>query len=207
MSTFIKAQPIWLKNRRKECNLQLGFRCDIVAEKNKKYTLRVCGSTLYRIFLNGEFIGYGPARAGHGYMRIDTLELDLLEGKNKIAVEVAGYNCSSFYTMNIPSFLCAEIIADGDVIAYTGRDFCALSLENLRKQTVFRYSFQRAYTEVWDYTNKALYAWTTSDSLDYLPVKTFNIAEKFIERATAYPNYQVSTAVEIAKSGITKNLS
>ena len=204
MSAFIKAQPIWPRNRRKEPNLQMGFRCDFVADQNKKYTLRVCGSTLYRVFLNGNFVGYGPARAGHGYMRIDTISLDVTEGKNKLAVEVAGYNCSSFYTLNIPSFLSAEILSDGDVIAYTGRDFKAISLERARAQVVFRYSFQRAYTEVWDYTDKALCNWTVADGLDYLPVKAFDIAEKFIERTTAYPEYKIRPATEIFEIGVTE---
>ena len=204
MSAFIKAQPVWLKNCRKECNLQVGFRCDFIADANKRYTLRICGSTLYRIFLNGEFIGYGPARAGHGYMRIDTIELDVKEGKNKLAVEVAGYNCSSFYTMNIPSFLCAEIVSDGAAVSYTGRDFTAISLEKLRKQIVFRYSFQRAYTEVWDYTDKLLSEWTTSDEISFAGIKTYNISEKFIERTTAYPSYDIKPAAEISRSGMTK---
>ena len=204
MSAFIKALPIWQKNRRRVCNLQMGFRCDFDATEGKKYTLRVCGSTLYRIFLNGEFIGYGPARAGHGYMRIDTIELDAQDGLNKLAIEVAGYNCSSFYTMNIPSFLCAEILCDGESVAYTGRDFKALSLERARAQVVFRYSFQRAYTEVWDFTNKDLYAWTTSDDLDFVPVKSFDIEQKFIERATAYPKYEIKSAAEIFGSGVTE---
>lgn len=203
----MKALPVWLKNRRREVNLQVGFRCDFVASRSKKYTLRVCGSTLYRIFLNGEFIGYGPARAGHGYMRVDTIELAVNEGKNKLAVEVAGYNCSCFYTMNIPSFLCAEVISDGEAIAFTGRDFFALPLDKLRKQVVFRYSFQRPYTEVWDYTDKALSEWTTSERLTFLSVKTFDIAEKFIERTTAYPDYKVKSAIEISRSGTTEKAS
>ena len=204
MSAFIKAIPVWLKNRRHDANLQVGFRCDFLAPKNQKYTLRLCGSTLYRIFLNGEFVGYGPARAGHGYMRIDTISLDVRAGENKLAIEVAGYNCACFYTLNIPSFLCAEVVLDGDVIAYTGRDFSALPLDSLRKRVVFRYSFQRPYTEVWDYTDKALSDWKTSDTLTFFPVKAFQIAERFIERTTAYPKYEIRKASEIAKSGITE---
>lgn len=40
MSAFKKALPVWLKNRRKDVNLQVGFRCDFVAEKNKKEGFR-----------------------------------------------------------------------------------------------------------------------------------------------------------------------
>lgn len=204
MATFIKAKPIWQKNRRKVRNLQMGFRCDFDADDGKQYTLRVSGSTLYRIFLNGKFVGYGPARAGHGYLRIDTISLPVSEGLNKLAIEVAGYNCSSFYTLDIPSFLCAEILCDNEPIAYTGRDFRVLSLEGARAQVVFRYSFQRAYTEVWDLTDKELYGWTTSDRLPFVPVKTFDIAERFIERTTAYPLYEIRNAAEIFASGVTE---
>ena len=64
---FEKAKSIWLKNKRTTKNLQVGFRCDFEADKSKTYVLKLTGSTYYRVFLNGKFAGYGPARAGHGF--------------------------------------------------------------------------------------------------------------------------------------------
>ena len=60
-----KALPVWAKGREKEMNLTLGFRGSFKAEEGEKVTLRIAASTLYRCFVNGEFVGSGPARAAH----------------------------------------------------------------------------------------------------------------------------------------------
>ena len=117
MAIFEKATPIWMKIKRESINYQAGFRCDFNAEAEGECTLRITGATLYRIFINGEFVGYGPARAGDGYIRYDEITLNVNKGLNMLAVEVAGYNCPSFYTMKIASFLCAEIYKNGEVVA------------------------------------------------------------------------------------------
>jgi len=104
-----KAIPVWVQDREKEMNLTLGFRGIIEARELQNYTLKISASTLYRVYLNGEFLGYGPARAAHGYFRVDEYELGRLikNGKNILAIEVAGYNVNSYYTLNQPSFLLA----------------------------------------------------------------------------------------------------
>ena len=53
--------------------------------------LRVTGHSVYRATLNGAFLGYGPARAAHGYYRVDEWDLTprLRPGRNVIALEVA----------------------------------------------------------------------------------------------------------------------
>lgn len=44
--------------------------------------LRLATSGIYNVFLNGEFIAYGPARAGRGHFRVDELPLNLVQGDN-----------------------------------------------------------------------------------------------------------------------------
>jgi alpha-L-rhamnosidase len=56
-------------------NLTLGFRGVFKAKSNQKYTLKITASALYRVYINGEFLGYGPARAAHGYFRVDEYDL------------------------------------------------------------------------------------------------------------------------------------
>ena len=41
-----------------------------------------------------------------------------------VALEVAGYNEPSYYLLDQPSFLQAEVEIDGECIAATGRNFC-----------------------------------------------------------------------------------
>lgn len=202
MSIFKKAVPIWIKNKRTTPNLQAGFQCEFNASGSKQYTLVLTGATLYRVFLNGKFAAYGPARAGHGYLRCDRLNLNVKNGKNYLAIEVAGYNCSSYYTIATKSFLCAEILENNCVIAYTGRNFNALSLDSLRNMYCHRYSYQRAYGEVWNFDNsKNLTNWQSADNLCSEPVMVCMVEEEFIEREVPYPDYCLDTSASLFENG------
>ncbi|KAA6301013.1 MAG: hypothetical protein EZS26_002828 [Candidatus Ordinivivax streblomastigis] len=145
-----KAKPVWATDREKEMNLNLGFRGVFTAKQSKEAKLRIAASTIYRVFVNGEFIGSGPARAAHGYFRVDEYDVNgrLKEGVNIVAVEVAGYNINTFYTIDQPSFLQAELETDGKIVLSTGKnkDFEAFQIKE-RMQKVERYSFQRPFTE------------------------------------------------------------
>ncbi|NLI99868.1 MAG: hypothetical protein GX371_01770, partial [Bacteroidales bacterium] len=66
-----KAVPVWAEGREKEMNLNLGFRGSFTAEEAQNAQIKIAASTLYRMYVNGHFIGSGPARAAHGYFRID----------------------------------------------------------------------------------------------------------------------------------------
>ncbi|MFO7637311.1 MAG: hypothetical protein R6W96_08375 [Clostridia bacterium] len=148
-----KAQPIWLEGRETEMNLTAVFRARFNAGKNRQYRLRITGSTLYRVDLNGRFAHYGPARAPHGHARVDDIPLSgfVRPGENQVLIEAAGYNCKSYYTLDAPSFVCAEILEDGCPVAWTGENGDFLGWECIRrKQKVLRYSFQRPFSEIWE---------------------------------------------------------
>ena len=203
MNIFEKAMPVWIRNRRETVNYQAGFRCDFYAEAEEAYTLKITGASLYRIFLNGKFIGYGPARAGDGFMRCDEIRVDAKRGLNKLAVEVAGYNCSSFYVLKMKSFLCAELCKDGEVTAYTGRDFQGLGLEKLRNMYCHRYSYQRAYGEVWNFDQaEDICHWTLADNLHYEELICCPAEAEFIPRAIPMPKFEIddsAKAIEVGK--------
>lgn len=202
MPIFEKAIPVWIKNRRDTVNYQVGFRCDFCAEEDEKYTLKITGASLYRIFINGAFVGYGPARAGDGYMRCDEITIKVKQGLNKLAVEVAGYNCSSFYVLKKKSFLCAELCKNGKVLAYTGRDFKGLGLDKLRNMYCHRYSYQRAYGEVWNFDNNTdLYNWMLADNLPYEELICCNVNEEFIPRAMPMPKFDIDDSAKAIEVG------
>lgn len=202
MHKFINAKPTWLKNKRETVNLQVGFRCDFDADCDKKYVLRLAGSTYYKVYINGEFVAYGPARAPHGFVRADELSINVKQGRNKLAVEVAGYNCSSFYSLPIKSFLMAELFENCNSIKYSGRDFMGLSLEALRSVYAYRYSYQRTYTEIWNFDNGGeIYSWKTSDCLNYDKLYTFKLYEDIIERDLLYPTYKIASAESVFETG------
>jgi len=189
-----KALPIWAEGREKEMNLTLGFRGVFKATPNQKAQLKITASTFYRVFLNGEFLGYGPARAAHGYFRVDEYNLTkrLLSGENVIAIEVAGYNVNSFYAIDQPSFLQTELESDGHILLATGKTpgFEPFQL-NERLQKVERYSFQRAFTEYYRLTNGSDH-WKTSPGVPIETLKTAVVTSgKLIPRNLLLPEFSV----------------
>ena len=139
---FVSGKPIWPKDREREKNLTVGFRAAFQAPADEKVLLRATGSTIYRVFLNGRFLGHGPARGPHGFYRVDEWDLTpkLQTGLNVVAIEVAGYNVNSYSLLDQPSFLQAEVLAGGKVLASTegnGAPFTATVLKE-RVQKVQR---------------------------------------------------------------------
>ena len=117
---FVKACPVWEKGMQTELNHSLKFVSNI--EGCKDAFLRISGYTGYQIFINGKFVHYGPARAGRGYYRVDELSVSkyLTYEKNVITVVATGYYVDSFEWLKEPSFIIAELVSEGKVVAFTG---------------------------------------------------------------------------------------
>ena len=193
--TFVSAKPIWPKGRETEKNLFAGFRAAFKAPAQEKVVLRATGATLYRVFLNGHFLAQGPARGPHGYFRVDEWDLTakLQPGVNVVAFEVAGYNVNSYYLLDQPSFLQAEVVAGGKVLASTdggGAAFIATILKE-RVQKVQRYSFQRPFSEV--YRLAQGYDRWRSDPAPALVEAKISVqpAKALLLRRVDYPDYVV----------------
>ena len=82
---------------------------------------------------------HGPARGPHGFFRVDEWDLTdrLQPGENVVAFEVAGYNVNSYSLLDQPSFLQAEVVAGGKVLASTdgkGAAFTATILKERRAE-------------------------------------------------------------------------
>ncbi len=164
VAAFKTAKPVWLEGRETEMNVFAGFRAVFEAPPNANVILRMTGATNYRCFINGEFVGHGPARGPKGWFRVDEWNVTafLRPGKNIAAIEVAGYNANAYYVLDQPSFLQAELLAGDTVLAATGdakQPFESFALDE-RVQKVQRYSFQRPFIELYRYTPDSL-AWRT----------------------------------------------
>ena len=150
MGFFHKSRPVWADGLEREINVTCGFYAKVERKSEKQYFMKLAGSSFYRLFLNGKFVYYGPARCAHGYYRVDEIDLtgQLKDGENDLAIEVVGYNVNSFYSLDQPSFLQAELFEDGKTIAATGEDgnFIGFVLKQ-RRRKIQRFSFQRAIGE------------------------------------------------------------
>jgi len=205
MAYFLEAKPVWIQGREREKNLTLGFRSVFDKPGKETVSVRIAASTLYRIFLNGQFIGHGPARAAHDFYRIDEWPLNehLKEGANILAVEVAGYNVNSFYLLDQPSFLQAEITAGEQVLKATGpdrTDFNSFVIAD-RIQKVPRFSFQRPFIECYQLDSRA-FKWRSDPSVNppgytctEMPVKNLLV------RGVPYSDFKTRLPLQIHSTG------
>jgi hypothetical protein len=117
---FRKARPVWVKGASSEMNAFYGFSASF--EAGRDALCRFSAGSIARVWVNGRFAGYGPARSAEGWMRIDEIPIGELvqEGNNVIAFEVSSPRVPSFYLMDREPFLAAEIVSGGCVVAATG---------------------------------------------------------------------------------------
>ncbi len=191
--SFQSAKPAWAEGRAEEMNLSLGFRAVVkVDDPAEKTTLRVAAATIYRAWVNGELVASGPARGPRGFYRVDAIDVSdqLKAGANVIAIEVAGYNANSYYVLDQPSFLQAELVQGPNVLASTlgeGQPFEAGVL-GYRVQKVQRYSFQRPFIEVYRLTPDSLRWISEVEAAMAAPVKLAAQPEKILlPRRVLYP--------------------
>jgi alpha-L-rhamnosidase len=175
---FKVARSVWPKGHETRMNDFVEFRASFDAESGT--VLRITGSSVYRIWLNGTFVGYGPARAAKGFFRMDEWPLAAKVGRNYLRIEVSAYNCNSFYIPEQPPFIQAEVVAGDRVLAATGVDFRAYETPRVTKCS--RYSYQRTFGEAY----RLAPGWTGAE----LPLAERPPA-KVIERIAAYPKFEV----------------
>ncbi len=201
--SFREALPVWEKGRQEEQNVSLIFRA--IIKGNEPVKLSIASHSRYQIFVGGSFYASGPARAGHGFYRVSeyTLSEELSAGENIISIIAAGYNVNSFYLLDMPSFVCAEIERNGEILYATGtnKEFEAAKYLS-RIQKTPRYSFQRPFTEC--YILDAYYDNFMTDSATKLCEAQLEITpeKNFIERNIPYCLYTERKVKEIVSKGI-----
>lgn len=156
---FKKAKGIFLPGKSAVPNVLAAFRLDFpYSGGHMEFTL--AAHTFYRIYLNGIFLGFGPAPAAFGHLKADCYDLTgKLEERNQLAVEVIGYVPREFnYSTHETSVFFGELALDGQVVAATGeegwkcgllpyRDFQAEALSHGRRYPVELYALQEGYTD------------------------------------------------------------
>ena len=205
--SFQSAQPVWPEGRETEMNLLVGFRAAFESPAGENAIVRVAASTVYRLFLDGQFVGYGPARGPHGFYRVDEWDLSgkITEGSHVVAIEVAGYNVDSYDTIDQPSFLQAEVLRGNQEIASTGGEGAQFEAGILtaRVQKVERYSFQRPFTDYWKLL-PGWDEWRSSSNASFAKVKlVVQPAKALLPRRVPFPRFEnVPPASSIAEGEV-----
>lgn len=198
----LAAEPVWVTGAEREFNAFYGFSAAFDAKEGDAPELILSAASIARVYVNGRFAAYGPARAAEGYLRLDRWPLKdfVRPGKNILAIEVSNPAVNCFYLPESEGFLLAEVrAADGRLLARTGRDFKAMRLPRVQKTN--RLSYQREFGEFYRVT-PASYAWRTAGvageglPLSVRPMRTA------LERGAPYPDFHF--AATFAPTRLTK---
>lgn len=189
-------KPIWMKGKQREKNLNLAF-VTVLEQVSENTKLYIAAENVYRLFINGMLVGYGPVRAALGITRIAEYPLKqyLNQGSLIIVAEVAGYNVNTYCTVMDAPFFAAEIKRDSKIIASTEKgDFRAHLLTD-RVQIAQRYSFQRAFTENYHMTECRSHFY--KGSFDRYPKVETEVVEgtKFLEASLPSHTFQMQKGV------------
>lgn len=204
---FKSAKPVWPEELMGQMNYALEFRAIFDMQNCGTSLLKIATSTVYRIFINGEFAGYGPARAARDYFRVDELNVSnkLLKGINIITIEVAAYNVENFYVMEQPEFLQAEIVCKDKVIASTHGEgalfearLCTERVQKVPFNSFLRGSFVEYYR-----INPQHGEWKTKQKCNVKTVECKVLpGKKLLPRVVDYPEFALRTPVKQIENGI-----
>jgi len=192
---FKQAIPVFATGKENEMNYTLLLRATCAELRGCK--LYITAASFYRLFVNGRFVAFGPARTAGGYARVDELALGRYGkkmGENEIVIEVAGYGCKSLSTVKQPSFAVAELRRGEEVLLCTGRDFEGYVSAH-RVQCVDRYSHQRHFGEVWDLHEQSPF------DAQYRVTLSPIAPPSFLPRVVPYPTYEVEKCTEFSSQG------
>jgi len=117
-------------------------------------TLRVCADTRYRLWLNGQLLGHGPARSDPAWQYYDEYDIgrQLRPGQNVLAALVTHYGIGTCYSrLGRPGFLLqAEIVLAHGTTLTVATDGEWKSAPAPYETGYARMSIQLAYPEVFD---------------------------------------------------------
>ncbi len=199
MNGFMKA--IWPEGKLREKNYSCAFLLHCEGLTNTS-VLRLAAENLYRVHVDGHFVGAGPVRCAHRKSCIDTFELNKYlnsKGQAWICIEVTAYNISVLSDVNDLPFFAAEV-RDGEKILYTSDDFHAFGLCDV-EQVVPRYSWQRHFLECYrmDRDRSSLYLGNTQGHTALRCVEVEG--NELSERDVSYPLYEIKYADDLIETG------
>ena len=187
---------VWGKGLLQKKNIQLVFQYRLTPETSDRLELAV--SNLYRFFVAGKLVGYGPARAAHGYSRLDTYDLSPWAGQEvTLTVEVYSANVNTYYTIDEAPFFAAELYRSEERLAQA-EDFTAYHMTG-RVQKVQRFGFQRSFVESYRFCQNPADFYAGKPQYPVIETETVSM-NKLLPRYVSYPTLQPISA-QIIETG------
>lgn len=193
---FKKARMIFPAGHRSDPHVFAGFYTTMTygGSGSGCVGMIITASAFYKLYVNGEFVIYGPARAAHEYARVDTPDITryLKSGENHIAAEVIGYaGRVSLAGTGEPAFFIAEISVDGNTVSWTGDGCWKTFLLPHKDLGLTPFSHARFWQE--NYTvSPASHDWMTGGiSPAECEAEEISGGVTFIPRTASYPDFSV----------------
>ncbi len=186
-------KAIWAKNLRQEMNVTLAF--SLTLDEKQSFSFTLAAASLYRVYVDGEFWGFGPQRAAKGYARSERFEA---VGK-RLVIEVENIFVETFWVMKQPPFFACEVETENGK-KFEATDFVCQRLTD-RVQKVQRYSYQRGFAETFSLSQdrSALYLGETYAA----PVVATEVVERppLLPSIVDKPKYGVHTRQTVIEEG------
>ena len=192
---FAQALPVWPQKLVGRMNVWMSFHTSVKLTARRRGTLRLAAAQAYRIWVNGELAGRGPARTAHHHARVDEWPVRAdARGSLELVIEVMGYGVPTFCSTYEPAFCCAELMVGKKAMAWTApRDGGWVAERRTeRVQRVERYSYQRAFVEAYRIGASGL-AWRGAGYEPKCPVALARVKHPrtWLPRGLAYPDFSV----------------
>ena len=183
---FKQARPTWPKQALGKMNQHVIYRTTLSWSTYEETFLLITGMTFYKVYINGDFIYYGPSRAGHGVSKVKTIELTPFlnrDSENLIAIEIIGHNVNGYGMSYQEPFLQAEIISKKNVIKYTAATEGGFDsfMPGNKEEKVSRYSYQRPFAEAYA-LDKNSFNWMKDSTIELDKKELVEVSESFLVR-------------------------
>lgn len=183
-------RTLWAKDRLIK-NDELCFAFKI--KKSDDVKMHLVGRDVFNVYVNGEFVLYGPARAAHDYLRVEKLDITkyLTQEENVIVIDVVSNFVPMLSHACEPPIVGADIFVNGEK-AFDIFDFTCHEMTD-RIIKVERFSDMRGFIEYYkmDFDRTRFY----KGELDLFP--TLEIEEKecptLIDKGVSDFIYEVRT--------------
>ena len=143
----MKKTCLLLDKNGNEKNSDYLFIAKVTTEKDEVVKFRIAAADLYKVFINGESVFFGPSRSPKGYCIENVFSCALDKGENLITIRLTSYGVANYYVMKKDPFLSVSFEVDGK--KYDENDFFAYEFKE-RVRKVQRFSFQRGFVEIYE---------------------------------------------------------
>lgn len=191
---FKKAKKIFPSGTRGINNIFAGFYRQVTLQDiPESVKANIAARTFYKLYINGVFVSYGPARAAHEHARIDEIDITpyLRTGTNHFAAEVVCYTKQALCGTGENGFFAAEISAGETVLDHTDINWHTFMITEKLRDTP-DYSGARFSAEAYR-LNPDCHTWRTGENLpENETAEEMTDPVTYLPRTAAFPDFHIS---------------